>query len=133
MPPRAENTNSFTTKTPKKATFIQYHGKCTGEYARSIHRINVPSFIFMTMRKLKIITTLPSLKPTIQKYLRSDTVYKIECACCKDIYVGQTRQTAIQVNINPHINITRSRTSSDIGCMNWKFIIVDIQLFILIG
>ena len=42
----------------------------------------------MTLRKLK--TTLPSLKPPIENFLRSGVVYEITCARCNAAYVGQT-------------------------------------------
>jgi len=42
----------------------------------------------MTLRKLK--TTLPSLKPPVEKFLRSGVVYEINCASCNAAYVGQT-------------------------------------------
>ena len=42
----------------------------------------------MTLRKAK--TVLPSLKPPVEKELRSGVVYKIECPRCQACYVGQT-------------------------------------------
>ena len=44
----------------------------------------------MTMRKLKSV--LPSLKPGIEKALKSGVVYQIKCAGCEAAYVGQTRR-----------------------------------------
>ena len=42
----------------------------------------------MTLRKVK--TVLPSLKPPVEKELRSGVVYKIQCPRCQACYVGQT-------------------------------------------
>ena len=42
----------------------------------------------MTLRKLK--TVMPSLKPPVEKALRSGVVYQISCPRCKACYVGQT-------------------------------------------
>ena len=42
----------------------------------------------MTLRKLK--TVLPSLKPQVEKELRSGVIYEIKCAVCNAAYVGQT-------------------------------------------
>ena len=42
----------------------------------------------MTLRKTK--TVLPSLKPPIEKELRSGVVYQIKCPRCQACYVGQT-------------------------------------------
>ena len=96
-----DNSNSTTTssasaslstqrevETPKRAIFIQYRGKCTEEFAHSLHKCKAPCSIIMTLRKLK--TTLPSLKPPIEKFLRSGVVYEITFARCNVAYVGQT-------------------------------------------
>ena len=70
--------------------FIQYRGKCTEEYARALHKINAPCRIVMTLRKLK--TVLPSLKPPVDKMIKSNVVYNISCPRCQSCYVGQTRR-----------------------------------------
>ena len=72
----------------KKMIFIQYRGKVTENYARALHRCEAPCTIVMTLRKLK--TTLPSLKPSVEKHLRSGAVYQISCPVCQDCYIGQT-------------------------------------------
>ena len=74
--------------TPKRGIFIQYRGKCTEDYARSLHKCKAPCNVIMTLRKLK--TVLPSLKPPVEKALRSGVIYKIQCAVCEAAYVGQT-------------------------------------------
>ena len=68
--------------------FIQYRGKCTEDYARALHQCEAPCKMVMTLRKLK--TTMPSLKPQVEKHLRSGTVYQIQCPSCQACYVGQT-------------------------------------------
>ena len=67
---------------------IQYRGKATEEYARSLHKCNAPCTIVMTLRKLK--TVLPSLKPPVEKMLKSGVVYNLTCPRCKSCYVGET-------------------------------------------
>ena len=67
---------------------VQYRGKCTEAYARALHRIEAPCTVVMTMRKLK--TLMPSLKPPVEKALRSGLVYKLTCPGCQACYVGQT-------------------------------------------
>ena len=69
---------------------MQYRGKCTEEYARPLHKLNAPCRIVMTLRKLK--TVLPSLKPPVEKIMRSNVVYKITCPRCQSCYVGQTKR-----------------------------------------
>ena len=73
----------------KNMIFIQYRGKGTDEYAKALHTINVPCTLIMTLRKLR--TTMPSLKPQVEKTLQSGTVYRIKSPRCRQsCYVGQT-------------------------------------------
>ena len=72
----------------KRRINIQYRGKCSEEYARALHKIEAPCTIVMTLRKLK--TVLPSLKPSVEKLMKSGVVYNITCPGCSACYVGQT-------------------------------------------
>ena len=82
--PLDENTDMIR----KHKLFVQYRGKCTEDYARALHRAGAPCTVVMTLRKLK--TLLPSLKPPVEKVLRSGVVYKLSCPRCQSCYVGQT-------------------------------------------
>ena len=82
--PSTQTTNSIR----KFPLVIQYRGKCTEEYARALHHCSAPCSIIITLRKLK--TTMPSLKPTVEKMIRSGVVYQISCPRCTACYVGQT-------------------------------------------
>ena len=73
---------------PKQPLFIQYRGKCTEDYARALHRSKAPCTIIMTLRKLR--TVMPSIKPLVEKDIRSGIVYKFKCPRCNACYVGQT-------------------------------------------
>ena len=73
---------------PKKLLFVQYRGKCTEDYARALHRCKAPCTIVMTLQKLR--TVLPSLKPSVEKEIRSGIVYKMKCPRCFACYVGYT-------------------------------------------
>ena len=96
--------DSSTTQTTKKTLlFVQYRGKCTEAYAQSLRRCNAPCTIVMTLRKLR--TVLPSLKPPVEKMIRSGTVYQIQCPCCQACYVGQTSRH-LQARFREHINNT---------------------------
>ena len=60
---------------------------------------SAPCSIIMTLRKLK--TTMPSLKPPVNKMIRSGDVYQISCPCCTACYVGQTSRH-LQTCIREH-------------------------------
>ena len=72
----------------KKLLFVQYRGKCSEDYARALHRSNAPCTVVMTLRKLR--TVMPSIKPPIEKEIRSGIVYKFTCSRCQACYVGFT-------------------------------------------
>ena len=89
--------------------FINYRGKITEEYCNSLRKIcfdkdspasHIPIKIIMTSRKLK--TVLPSLKPPVEKILKSDVVYKITCSLCKQCYVGKTERH-VTTRLREHI------------------------------
>ena len=82
-----------TEEVPKKLLFIQYRGKCTEAFARALHRCKAPGTVVMTLRKLK--TVLPSLKPSVEKKIRSGVVYKVHCPRCRACYVGCTTRHLI--------------------------------------
>ena len=42
--------------------------------------------VIITLRKLKTVT--PTLKPSVEMFLRSKVVYEITCPCCNACYVG---------------------------------------------
>ena len=86
--PRQEQGQENAQQKEKKLVLLQYRGKCTEDFARALHKINAPCQLVMTLRKLK--TVLPSLKPPVEKMLRSGVVYQITCPRCKSSYVGQT-------------------------------------------
>ena len=68
--------------------FVQYRGKSSEKYASDIKRTGVPVKIVFTLRKLKTVT--PSLKPPIEKALRSKVVYPFTSSRCEACYVGAT-------------------------------------------
>ena len=73
-------------KSEKIPIMVQYLGKCTENYVRVLHKINAPCVVVMTLCKLKSV--LPSLKPAVEKMIRSGVVY----AC----YVGKTYAISLQ-------------------------------------
>ena len=57
-------------------------GKSAGHYAQALRKLEVScTVVVMTLRKTK--TVLPSLKPSVEKELRSGVVYKIKCPRCQ--------------------------------------------------
>ena len=85
---KIEPSAETTTKSEKIPLIIQYRGKSTEDYARALHKAGAPCTIVMTLRKLK--TLLPSLKPPVEKMIKSGVVYKLTCPSCSACYVGQT-------------------------------------------
>ena len=103
--PESPPSESIPSQSPEKSDKahelrIQYRGKCTEDYARALHKINAPCVIVMTLRKLK--TVLPSLKPSVEKMLRSGVVYEITCPRCTACYVGETCRH-LQTRFKEHI------------------------------
>ena len=92
--------------------FVQYRGKCTEDYAQSLHKINAPCRIVMTLRKLK--TVLPSLKNPVEKMMKSNVVYNITCPRCQSCYVGQTRRQ-LQRRFSEHLSRGPVKTHME-GC-----------------
>ena len=57
-------------QTTKKALFlVQYKGKISEDFARSLHKANAPITVVFTLRKLR--TALVPLKPSVDKMLKS--------------------------------------------------------------
>ena len=80
--------------------FVNYRGKATEKLANDFKRLNAPCKIVMTTKKVK--TVMPSLKPAIEKTLRSGIVYKISCSRCQACYVGQTSRH-LQTRFTEHV------------------------------
>ena len=80
--------------------FVQYRGKSSDKYASDIKKTGVPVKIIFTLRKLKTVT--PSLKPPVDKSLRSGLVYKFTCPRCSACYVGATSRH-FQTRFKEHI------------------------------
>ncbi|XP_057302874.1 uncharacterized protein LOC130637039 [Hydractinia symbiolongicarpus] len=70
-----------------------YRGKVSGNFKRTLNNIKAPCRIIFTLNKLK--SCLPSLKPTVEKSLKSGVVYKFSCPRCSSCYVGQTSRHLI--------------------------------------
>ena len=92
------------TKTPpvtKKLIFLQYRGNVTDDFCRSLKKCNAPCTPVLTLRKMR--TVMPSLKPMVEKEMRSHVVYKISCPQCNLSYIGQTAQYILQ-RFKQHLN-----------------------------
>ena len=60
-------------------------------------------------------TVLPSLKPQVERVLKSGLVYKIECPLCKECYVGQTRRH-LKVRFDEQLNPLKEVKEHMIEC-----------------
>ena len=98
--PSDQGQGTQTDKTKKHKLFIQYRGRVTDDYVRSLRRIDAPCAVVLTMRKL--ITVFPSLKPSVEKMQRSGVVYKLKCSLCNKCYVGMTERR-LQDRFKEHI------------------------------
>ena len=67
---------------------LQYRGFATEQFVKRLKESGVPVQVVLTVQKIK--STLPSLKPTVPKMLKSNVVYKIKCPRCNACYVGKT-------------------------------------------
>ena len=97
--------------------FVQYRGKSTEQLAQSLHKCQAPCSVVMTLRKLKTVT--PSLKPPVDKLLKSRVVYKITCPRCDACYVGQTSR---------HLKTRFSEHKNNSGPVKKHFAQCDIPL-----
>ena len=97
--------------------FVQYRGKSTEQLAQALHKCQAPCSVVMTLRKLKTVT--PSLKPPVDKLLKSRVVYKITCPRCDACYVGQTSR---------HLKTRFSEHKNNSGPVKKHFAQCDIPL-----
>ena len=113
-PDKTENTATQPISGCKKIPLIiQYRGKSTEDYAGALHKSNAPCTIIMTLRKLK--TTMPSLKPPVEKMIKSGLVYRITCPRCSACYVGVTSRH-LQSRFKEHIQRTGPVKSHQLKC-----------------
>ena len=84
----------------KKLVFFEYRGKVTDDYCRALKKIDAPCQPVLTLQKLK--TVLPSLKPAVDKPVRSHTVYQITCPRCNSCYIGATTRCLL-VRFREHL------------------------------
>ena len=68
--------------------FLNYRGKITEKYAKTVRKLNLPLRFVLTLNKTK--TQMPNLKTPVTDVLKSNVVYKITCPQCKLCYVGQS-------------------------------------------
>ena len=109
----------------KLMIFIQYRGKCIEEYAKGLHKLKAPCTVIMTLRKLK--TVIPSLKPPIDKCVRSRIVYKFHCSRCQACYVGATTRhmkTQLGEHLKPSAVVGKHLKS----CKARKIILEEIEI-----
>ena len=98
---------------------LQYRGKLSEQFGKSLKRIGAPCKVVFTLRKLKSV--LPALKPTVDKSLKSGVIYQISCPRCNACYVGQTNRHFI-ARFKEHL-----RVSSPVGS-HMKLCDVDVTL-----
>ena len=85
---KTENNGNEEEKPEEKLLFLQYRGKISEHFQKTLKRIKAPCKVIFTLNKLK--SNLPTLKPSVDKSLKSGVVYKFCCPRCVSCYVGQT-------------------------------------------
>ena len=105
--------------------FLQYRGKCTEAYARALHRVKAPCNIVLTLRKLK--TVPPSLKPQIEKHIRSCIVYSFQCPRCEARYVGATTRH-LYIRIGEHMCPSQIAGKHFKTCRAKRITTADVQI-----
>ena len=101
------------------------NGKCTEAYARALHRVKAPCNIVLTLRKLK--TVLPSLKPQIEKHIRSCIVYSFQCPRCEARYVGATTRH-LYIRIGEHMCPSQIAGKHFKTCRAKRITTADVQI-----
>ena len=74
--------------------FLNYRGKPTEHFAKSLKKLNAPCRVVMTLIKTK--SQISQLKTPVPRMLQSSVVYKITCPGCDASYVGQTQRILSQ-------------------------------------
>ena len=92
-PPVEEIAEKEDQKPEEKLLFVQYRGKVSENFEQTLRKIKAPCRVIFTMNKLK--SSLPPLKPPIEKCHKSGVVYKFSCPRCSSCYVGQTSRHLI--------------------------------------
>ena len=102
----------------EKMLFLQYRGKISEKFQQSLRKIKAPCKVVFTLNKLK--SNLPSLKPLVEKFLKSGIVYKFLCPRCESCYVGQTSRHLV-------CRFKEHRRSGPVQ-QHWKECAVDISM-----
>ena len=114
--------------------FINYRGKVSEKFEKSLKKLEIPVKVIFTLRKLK--TTLPSLKPKVDMNLRSKVVYQIKCPCCNACYVGMTSRHLLS-RIKEHrrksspVGVHFSACKAIVAMENVKIIAIVNLIFVL--
>ena len=105
----------FMDKAEGKMLFsIQFRGPETLNFMRKLTSNHVPIIPVFTTKKLRYV--MPSLKPKIEKRMRSQVFYKIKCPKSLDYYVGMTfRHLCTRVSEHFNRGGTMSRHIEECG------------------
>ena len=84
---KQDDKETETEKELVKDIYVEYRGRVSEKFEKALKRCHAPCKVVYKLRKTK--TCLPSLKPAIEKPLKSWVVYYFECPRCDASYVGQ--------------------------------------------
>ena len=85
----------------RKIMLIEYRGEISENFKTSLKKCSAPINMIFTIRKLR--SEMPTLKPPVEKFLKSGVVYEINCPRCSSCYVGQTTRHLLS-RIREHSN-----------------------------
>ena len=89
-PPEISEVQSEEDEGPKQLVFLQYWGKVTDKYVRTLNIIKAPCKTILTLPKL-VRLSYQLLRYKSQLF-QSPIAYKLLCPLCQACYVGQTNR-----------------------------------------
>ena len=96
-----------------KLVFVEYRGRVSENFEKSLKRCQAPCKLIFTLNKVK--TCVPSLKPSIEKSLKSWIVYHFQCPRCDASYVGQTGRHLL-TRLKEHNRTVVGKHFAECGC-----------------
>ena len=106
--------------------YIQYRGSVTDTFVKQLLRVNAPTQVVITIRKIR--TFLSPLKASVPKDILNQVVYQIICPSCQACYVGQTHRH-IRTRFSEHRNKKKEPVRKHFeSCTKRKAVFSDLNI-----